>query len=47
MVKVKTEKGIFKEQKVHSGRIKSISVDCSGKVLVSSDGSGVVALWDI
>lgn len=47
MVKVKTKKGVFKEQKVHSGKIRSISVDISGKVLASCDEAGTVALWDI
>lgn len=47
MVKVKNKKGVFKEQKVHSGKIRTISVDISGKVLASSDESGIVALWDI
>ena len=47
MVRVKTKKGVYKEQKVHSGKIRSISVDVSGKVLASSDESGILALWDI
>ncbi len=47
LVKVKNKKGILKEQKVHKGKVRSISVDPSGKVLASADENGTVALWDV